>query len=229
MAGDKASPLKMMALGRSFKVGMLYDYKTDRLIPNMSLWDEKLISKYLTCHSSSSPTYEARINNNLTELEYLLGIDNNLKLSILVGLVDLPGSNDLIDYCQRVRRTELFILQYSITTHYDELAIRHFRKSDIKRQDLLDQQVATHVVTDVFYGIEIFLIFNRKLSDNENRTDHHNSVKELLKKLKTLPITDIDQLPLSNEEKQLAETLTGQYYGDIQLKSNPRSFIDAIK
>ncbi|CAF1287756.1 unnamed protein product, partial [Rotaria sp. Silwood1] len=229
MAGDKAPALKMMALDRPFKVGMLYDYKTDRLIPNMLLWDEKLISNYLTCHSSSSRTYEVHINNNLTELEYLFGIDNNLKLSILAGLVDLPGSNNLIDYCQRIKQTERFILQYSITTHSDELAIRHFRKSDVKHQDLFHQRVATHVVTDVFYGIEIFFVFNRKLSDNENRTELHNSVKELLKKLTTLPISDIGQLHLSNGEKQLAETLTCQYYGDIQLKSNPTSFIEAIE
>ncbi|CAF3390038.1 unnamed protein product, partial [Rotaria sp. Silwood2] len=79
-----------------------------------------------------------------------------------------------------------------------------------------------------FYGIEIFLIFNRKLSDNENRIEFHNSVQELLKKLKALPISDINQLKLTNEEKQLAETLTCQYYGDIQLESKPTSFTEAI-
>ncbi|CAF4606097.1 unnamed protein product [Rotaria sp. Silwood2] len=229
MAGEKVPALKMMALDRPFKVGMLYDYKTERLIPNMLLWGEKLISNYLTCHSSSSRTYEVHINNNLTDIEYAYGIDNNLKLSIIAGLVDLPGLNNLIDHCQRIRQTELFILQYSITTHYDELAIHHFRKNDVNRQDLFDQQMATHVVSDVFYGIEFCLVFNRKSTDTESRIDIHNSVMELLKKLKTLPISDIDQLQLSNREKQLAETLTCQYYGDIQLKSNPTSFIEAIE
>ncbi|CAF2838103.1 unnamed protein product [Rotaria sp. Silwood2] len=80
-----------------------------------------------------------------------------------------------------------------------------------------------------FYGIEIFLIFNRKLSDNENRIEFHNSVQELLKKLKALSISGINQLKLTNEEKQLAETLTCQYYGDIQLEFKPTSFTDAIE
>ncbi|CAF3819920.1 unnamed protein product [Rotaria sp. Silwood1] len=229
MAGDKAPALKMMALGRPFKIGMLYDYKTDRLIPNMLLWDEKLITNYLTSHSLPSRTYEIHINDNLTELEYLVGIDDNLKLSILTDLTDFPDLSNLIDYCQRIRKTEVFILKYSITTHYDELIIRHIRKNDVKHQDLFNQQMATHVVTDVFYGIEIFLIFNRKLSDDKNRIAFHSSIQELLKKLKTLPISDINQLKLSNEEKQLAETLICQYYGDIQLKSKPTSFIEAIE
>ncbi|CAF1340791.1 unnamed protein product [Rotaria sordida] len=181
MSGDKIPALKIMALGRPFKVGMLYDYKTDRLIPNILLWDEKLISNYPTCQPSSSSNFEIHMINTFTERENLLGIDNNLKVSVLAGLIDLSGS------------------------------------------------IATHVVTDIVYGAEIFLVFDCKLPDNENRTELHNSVKKLLKKTKALQISDIDQLDLSNKEKQLAETLTCQYYGDIQLESNSTSFNEAIK
>ncbi|CAF1124808.1 unnamed protein product [Rotaria sordida] len=229
MSGDKIPALKIMALGRPFKVGMLYDYKTDRLIPNILLWDEKLISNYLTCQPSSSSNFEIHIINTFTERENLLGIDNNLKLSVLAGLIDLSGSSKLIDYRQSIKHNEQFILQYSITTHFHQLANHRFTKSDIKHRDLLDQQVATHVVTDIVYGAEIFLVFDCKLPDNENRTELHNSIKKLLKKTKALQISDIDQLDLSNKEKQLAETLTCQYYGDIQLESNPTSFNEAIK
>jgi hypothetical protein len=229
MSADDIPSLKIMALGRPFKVGMLYDFKTDKLIPNMLLWDDELISKHLICQSSLSNCIDIHISNTFTEKADLLGIDNNLKLSVLAGLVDLSGSAKLIDYCQTTEQKIQFILQYSITTHFHELPKHCLTKRDIKHQEIFNQENATHVVTDILYGAEIFLIFNRKLSDNENRTEVQNSVQDLLKKTRTLQIFDNDQLDLNNDEKKLADTLTCKYYGDIQLKSNPTSFKDAVK
>ncbi|CAF4638081.1 unnamed protein product, partial [Rotaria sp. Silwood2] len=68
-------------------------------------------------------------------------------------------------------------------------------RANTKYKELLDQKIGTHVVSDILYGVDIFLVFNH----------------------------------LNNNEKKFAETLTCQYYGDIQFGSNSTTSKEAVK
>ncbi|CAF4080243.1 unnamed protein product [Rotaria sp. Silwood2] len=81
-------------------------------------------------------------------------------------------------------------------------------RANTKYKEVLDQKIGTNVVSDILYGVDIFLVFNRKLSGNENRKEIQN---------------------LNNNEKKFAETLTCQYYGDIQFGSNSTTSKEAVK
>ncbi len=68
MSTETGPTLKIMALGRPFQLGTLYDLKTDRIVSNKLLWDDGLISKYRSYRSSSSTSCEIHTEDNFTKI-----------------------------------------------------------------------------------------------------------------------------------------------------------------
>lgn len=227
--GGNIPTLKLMTLNRPFQIGMLYDYRTDKLIDNILLWSEKFISENLTSKSSVTSTFEICMSGSFTKKADLLGIDDNLKLNILVGLVTLSGSSELLDPSHIIEQQEQFILRYSIITNAHELSKHRLKDIDTMYKEVFNQRISTHVVTDILYGVDIFIIFNRKFFHNENREQIQTSINKLLLKIQTLKILDNKALDLNSDERKLAETLSCKYYGDIQFEPNPTSFKDVVK
>ncbi|CAF0965044.1 unnamed protein product [Rotaria sp. Silwood1] len=229
MSTENNSTLKIMALGRPFKLGMLYDYRTDQLISDTSLWNSNPSSEYINCQPLSWNKCELYITDSFTENADLLGIDNNLKLSVLANLVQLSDSAKLIDNQEKKNHVLRFILKYSIKKRIHALTMTCINKNYTKYKEILNQQIATHVVTDILYGGEIFFVFDRILSVDENRKNIENSIKLFLKKIETFQILDNGELDWKNHEKKLAETLTCQCYSDFQIQTNPTTFEEIVK
>jgi hypothetical protein len=230
MASGNNSTLKIMALGRHCELGMLYDFRADSFLRDTSLWDRMVTSNNINCQALSMKKCELHIKDTFTENADLLGIDDNQKLSVLTGLVDITdGSAKLIDDRKTTNHNLRFILKYSITTQLRSLTMAYSSKNYVKDKEVFDQQTATHVVTDILEGAEIYFVFNRTVSVNENSTKIREYVKNLLKKIGTFHISEDGQLNWENDERALAETLTCQYYSDSQLESNPTTFEQVAK
>lgn len=229
MSYETISTVKLAALGRPFKLGMLYDFRTDKLIPNISFLNSDLSPENINCQLLSWSKCELFITDTFSEKNDLLGIDNNLKLSILANLVELNGSAKLVDDRKKSKYTLRFILKYSVTKDIRALKMTSIDKNYKRFREILDQQIATHVITDILYGGEIFFIFDRTLSDSKHSADIENSIKLLLKKFESFEILENGTLNWKDYEKKLADTLKCQYYGDFQIESNPKTFEDTVK
>ncbi|CAF1232271.1 unnamed protein product [Rotaria sordida] len=229
MSTENHSTLKIMALDRPFQLGILYDYKTDKLIFDTSIWNSDPGSQYINCEALSWSKCKLYMPDTFKEIADLVGIDNNLKLSVLANLIQLSGSAKLIDDQKKTNHTLRFILKYSIKKQIHALRMTYININYTKYQAVLDQQIATHVVTDILYGGDIFFLFDRKLSIDEDRANIEDCIKLLLKKFETFQILDNGELNWKNHEKKLAATLTCQYYGDFQVQSNPTTFEAMVK
>ncbi|UJR20441.1 hypothetical protein I4U23_023572 [Adineta vaga] len=223
------STTKIAALGRSFKPGMLYDYRTDRLIPNIFLWGNDLIPMNISCQNLSMSRCTVHLRDTFTENANFLGIDDNLKMSIVAELVDLVGASKLLENRKTTNRTVRYIVKQSITTDLRSLTMGYSSKQYTKHPDIFDQQIATHVVTDVLYGVELIFIFERSISDDEDATYIQENIKHLLEKIPSFHFTSNDQLNWKDYERRLAETLTCQYCGDFQLRSDPTTFEQVVR
>ncbi|CAF2943229.1 unnamed protein product [Rotaria sp. Silwood2] len=132
MSTENNSTLKIMTLSRSFKLGMLYDFRTDRLIRNISLWNSDLSPEYIHRQPLSWSRSELYLRDKFTEKTHLLGIDNNLKLSVLANLVELSDSTYLINDQKKTNRILRFILKYSMTINLHELTMTDINKMNSK-------------------------------------------------------------------------------------------------
>ncbi|CAF4832574.1 unnamed protein product [Rotaria sp. Silwood1] len=216
--------LNIAALGRPFQLGMLYDYRSDKLIPDISVWESDPSSQHISWQPLSWKKCELYMTDTFTEKADLLNIDNNLKLSVLANLVKLSRSEKLIDDRNQTNHVLRFILKYSVTKNLHALTMTNMKIRDSKYREVLDQKIATHIVTDIVYGGDIFFVLDRTLSNDEDRTDIENRIKQFLIKFETFQVLDNGTLNWNYHEKELAQTLRCQYYGDFPTDSNPRTF-----
>jgi hypothetical protein len=212
------STIKTAALGRHFELGMLYNLRNDQPIPGTLLWTSELLSKYIRSYSSASNICEIHTKDTLMARADLLGMDANLKMSILTGLVEVSRSAELIHSRKTTQHRQRFILKYSIPTNRCELDMTHLSQH---HQQIFDEKLATHVVTSIIYGSEVYFVF-----EVENHADVGERVIKILEKM---TMFHEDQLNLNDNERTLAQSLTCQCYVDIDFDSNRMTFLEVAK
>ncbi|CAF0763136.1 unnamed protein product [Adineta steineri] len=81
MSIENNSTLKIMTLGRQFELGMLYDYRTDKIIPNILLWGSDITPNTINCRSLSMQKCTVHKKDTFKEKGDLLGCGWANKLS----------------------------------------------------------------------------------------------------------------------------------------------------
>ncbi|CAF1372540.1 unnamed protein product [Didymodactylos carnosus] len=178
MSTETTSVLKLRALGRPFQLGMLYDARNDELIPGITLWNPTVLEKNIKSVDNTRETgYKISTEDTFEEKSSMLGINAELKLSVLAGLVEVSGSAEYINDRKKTEHVERLTLQYSTKTRFDHLTMTHLGRGNANHPEVFDQKIATHVVTGIFYGAEAYLIFDRTYSSTEDRTKVQGLVK----------------------------------------------------
>ncbi|CAF0872189.1 unnamed protein product [Adineta steineri] len=221
--------IETMALGRPFKLGMLYDYRNDKLIPAMTLWNPNALENQCDTLPQPFTNYTVKTEKSLQDKACLMTIEGSLKLSVLGGFIDVSGSAKYVNDRKETKHEERVVLKYSTTVHYKQLTMNHLAAEKLIHTDILDQDVATHVVTGIVYGADAFFVFNRALSKTEENITVDGKLEVLLNKLPKIGISAGIELNMNNDEKQLAESLTCTFYGDFILEQNPSTFEEAVK
>lgn len=223
-----STQLQIPCLGRPFSLGMLYDCRTEKLIPGITLWDANKLKSFSKKEKQPSSDYEIIAEDKIENKTLSLGVNANLKLSLMCGLVEVDGAanylNDKRDSCMQSRVT----LQYRSTTHFEQLTMDQI--GDIQYPDVLSDQDATHVVTGITYGSDAFFVFDRNISENETMNDVHGNMEAAIKSI-PMKINPSGGAALNYNSTDKAETdkFHCKFHGDLILRQNPSTFDEAIK
>jgi hypothetical protein len=230
-ASRTVTTLELPCLGLPFQLGMLYDCRNDKLVPGITLWDEKLLNAAL-CEKLPQPssTFSVTAEDSISKKMFNLGVKANLSLSVLSGLVKVSGSAEYLDDRQSSSKEARVTLKYSCTSKFAQLTMEQLATSNIQHPEIFDKGTATHVVTAVQYGAEAFFIFDRKLESGEDYRKVHGDMEVLIKAIPG--ITEIKgsaDLSLKDQDKKEVNKFQCKFYGDLILQSNPSTFNDAVK
>ncbi|CAF3870903.1 unnamed protein product, partial [Adineta steineri] len=226
MATEQA--ITMVTLGRPFHLGMLYDVRSDKLITGVTLWDPQILANHTITHKQPYTGYEIITEDSLQDKAHALGVEASLKLSLLGGLMSISGSAKYAEDYQRTNNGARLTLKYSTTTHFQQLTMDHLGKGNLDYLDLLDTDVATHVVTGVVYGAEAFFIFDRTVSKGESKEEVSNSLKAIFNK-SIFENEEEANLNLTDQEKKYVHKLHCKFYSDFHLNENPNTYDEAVK
>ena len=216
----KQQPITMVTLGRPFRLGMLYDIRTDKIITGVTLWDQQNLTNYTSTHKQPYTGYETIVEDSLQKKAHALGVDASLKLSLLSGLISTSGSAKYAEDYQKTNHEIRLTLKYSTTTHFEQLTINH--------SELHGANLATHVVTGVVYGAEAFFVFDRTILDGESEQEIRDSLIEIFDD-PMLKIEGNANLNLTDQEKNVVDKLRCKFYGDFHLSDNPNTFAKAVR
>ena len=88
---------------------------------------------------------------------------------------------------------------------------------------------ATHVVTELKYGFNAFLLFESKESDSYSKTDIEGSLKFLIKKIPSMELSGSGSIEMTDIETEIADTMTFKFFGDTVIDPPPQSFNESIE
>ncbi|XP_027035078.2 cytolytic toxin-alpha-like [Tachysurus fulvidraco] len=219
--------LEIAALGRPLYPGILYDCRSDSFIPGVTLWDKNALSDDLDVHQKPKAHLKFAASDSLSDKANLLDINASLKASFLSGLVEVGGSAKYLQDTRSSACQSRVTMQYSQTTTFEQFTMKEL--GNITYPQVFDQKTATHVVTAVLYGAQVFMVFDYTSAENENKQEIEGNLHAVVKKIPTISIEGQASLNMTEDEKKMAENISITFYGDFKLEENPTTYKEALK
>ncbi|XP_059915972.1 uncharacterized protein LOC132463689 isoform X2 [Gadus macrocephalus] len=229
MAVDRGKTVVLAALGRPFSLGMLYDCRNDSLIPALKLWDREALEKEADERPQPNSEFDILASDSIEDKSSALNVEASLQASFLCGMVDLEGSAKFLSDSKHSINQARVVLNYKTTTKFKELSMNHIGRGNVKHPYVFESGQATHVVTGILYGAQAFFVFDRELSQKEDRQDIEGNLKVLIQKIPSLKIDGKGSLNMAGKDKVNVDKFNCKFYGDFNLKKPPVSFQDAIE
>ncbi|KAG6923233.1 stonustoxin subunit beta-like [Chelydra serpentina] len=229
MAFSDTATIEMQALGRPLRLGMLYDCRSDTLIPGIALWDTDTLNKQVGKTMQHKAEFQIIASDTMEDKASALRLSGSLKASFLGGLVEVSGSAEYLNDTKKSKNQARVTLKYSATTRFEQLAINQSERQNISSSAVYDQKKATHVVTAVLYGAQAFFVFDREVSSTESVEEMQGNMKVMIEKLPKISGGGEGPVKMENKKASKAENFSCTFYGDFALKNNPVTYLDAME
>ncbi|XP_065442501.1 uncharacterized protein LOC101935999 isoform X3 [Chrysemys picta bellii] len=227
LASVENAAIEMPALGRPFQLGMLYDCRTDSIIPGITLLDSAALRKDVDMQKQYKTEFQVIASDTIAAKASALLAGESLKASFLCGLVEMTGSAVYLSDTRKSRHQARVTLQYKMTTRSEHLTMSHLGQQ-VTYPAVFDQGKATHVVTAVLYGAQAFFVFDREVSSPESIEEIQGKMKLTIEKIPKISEED-GESKMEDKEIEKTEKITCTFYGDFGLENNPVTYQDAIK
>ncbi|OCT75164.1 uncharacterized protein LOC108719503 [Xenopus laevis] len=222
--------IEVAALGHQFSLGMLYDICNDKLVPGVTLRNQKYLNKEMV-----STTYNEKISFEMIPSDCLsdkfsaMNISASLKASFLAGLVDVSGSASYLNDTKTSKHQARVTLKYSRTTRFEHLSMDHLGIKNVTYRDVFDKGTATHVVTGIVYGTQTFLVLDSESATAEDLQNAYDTLHELITKLHTVSAEQREEdLKVNEKEIEILDKFTCTFYGDFAFDTKRVTCKDAI-
>ncbi|XP_041658406.1 uncharacterized protein LOC121519669 [Cheilinus undulatus] len=226
---DSNMKMEVAALGRPFSLGMLYDCRSDSLVPGLTLWDHNDLQNHITERPQKYSDFEIVASESIEDKASALDVNASLRASFLGGLVEVNGSARYLTNNKTSKNQARVTLKYKATTKVQELSMNHLGRGNMKHPYVFEKGLATHVVTAILYGAQAFFVFDREVSQNENQQNIEGNLKLAIKKIPLLAIEGEGSLKMEENDKANVEKFSCSFIGDLSLQKMPTSFEDAIQ
>ncbi|KAF3853046.1 hypothetical protein F7725_013734 [Dissostichus mawsoni] len=159
--------MNVAALGRPFTLGMLYDARSDTLVPGFKLWDDIVLQASVTESYQPFNDFVVSGSDTTESKSSLLNIEASLKASFMSGLIQVGGSAKYLNDEKKFKNQSRVTSVQSY--HQLQGVVSYSTQIDEPQQrDLIKNGLATHVVTGILYGANAFFVFDsEKLEDRE--------------------------------------------------------------
>ncbi|KAJ0070736.1 hypothetical protein NL108_018613 [Boleophthalmus pectinirostris] len=168
------------ALGRKFRLGMLYDARTDQLLQGSALWDSAVLKSMTRTSPQPHSHFRLSSSDSAEEKASLLEIQPSLRASVLCGFVEGEGSAKFLHDKQQFKNQSRVILQYKASTHFEQLSLTAGDWDNMKDRDMVQRGLATHVVTGIEYGGNVFFVFDSHVVQESELQEFKLKVKAVI-------------------------------------------------
>ncbi|XP_063049400.1 uncharacterized protein LOC134443683 [Engraulis encrasicolus] len=208
---------------------MLYDCRTDVLIPGITLWNHDELQKNIDETQQPNSEFNITASDSIDEKSNSLNVSGSLKLSLLGGLVNVAGSAKYFQDTKKSHKQQRLTLQYKTTIKHEQLTMAHLGRGQVSHPNVFEEDTATHVVTAILYGASAYFVFDRQSSYDEDKKQVEGEAKIMMDKLTFLMKKAEAPFNIDEKEKSAVEQFNCTFHGDFHLPSNPSTFIEAVQ
>nr|XP_057920678.1 neoverrucotoxin subunit alpha-like [Doryrhamphus excisus]XP_057920679.1 neoverrucotoxin subunit alpha-like [Doryrhamphus excisus] len=220
--------MKVAALGQPFTLGMLYNACKDELIPGFTLWDVATLSSQTSETAQKSSSFKITASDTIESRSSLMDIDASVKLSFMGGLVEVGGSAKYLNDQKKFKNQSRVTFQYKATTNFKQLSLPALGPLNNEQKQIIEKGKATHIVTGILYGANAVFVFDSEKLESSSVQDIQGNMEAVIKKIPSFTIEGRASLQLTEEEKALTNKFSCKFFGDLILKKNPATFVDAV-
>ena len=177
----------------------------------------------------TSYSFEVLTEDQLSDKMFHFDAGPNLELSVLGGLVSVSGAAEFVKDRKQTKNTARVTLRYKCTSRFESLSMEHLAKLD--HENIFDYTNATHVVTGLLYGAEMYFVFERRVESSENFFKIHADMEALIKKFPKVAIgfESKGEIEVKEDDREFLNKLQCKVYGDILLENNPTTMKESTK
>jgi hypothetical protein len=179
---DESSSITRKAIGRSAKLGSLYDARKDNFI-GAELYIDNIPSEVINpIHPCPNTNYDFNYDETLNSKFDRLNVEGELKLSILMNLVNLEGSGRYLSDKQSSKRVFRSAFVYQSVTCYES-----FNPLNHKLKNLANDFChfnGTHVVCGIKYGVNAIFSVEYTVEDSNKTKEIRGKLEALFDKIK---------------------------------------------
>ncbi|XP_067048130.1 neoverrucotoxin subunit alpha-like [Acropora muricata] len=219
----------IQTLGRPFDLGMLYDRRSEKLVLGKTLWSPNHLSQAVNTIARPYTHSEVLAEDTIDDKLNALNIKASLKLSFLGGLVSVQGAAKYLDDRKESTKHSRVVLKYETTTELKQLTMEHLAQGKMQYPEVLDHDIATHVVVGILYGANAFLIFDQEVSEDESLRDVHGNMEVLVKALRNIRVDGDGNVDIKEDQKKKTEKIYCKMYGDFRTEESPTTYEEAVR
>lgn len=221
---EQSRPLTMGCLGRPFQLGMLYDCRSDSLVPGPSLWSKETIAGATSEMPKPYSAVDFIVGDSLDSKTVGINADASVKLSFLAGLLKVSGSARFLHDYKKSKKQQRMVLHFLSTSVFHQLSASHINKEEDYARF---SKIATHIVTGILCGADAYFVFDYEMSDEDDVTDVQGRLKASLNILVTAEGHASGRF--KSHDRKLTERLKCTFHGDVILDPLPVKFEEALE
>lgn len=173
------SAIVRSSLGRILSLGDLYDARKDAFA-GVNIFKQTPPDTSIICRDNPSSKVDFEITDRLSEKFNKLGVNAELKLSVLAGLVNLQGAGNYLREEKASAKAGRVTLLYSMTTKTEALNIFNEELKATINLNAIDCVAATHVVVGIEWGANCTITAEYANQENEESTKVQGLLKAAL-------------------------------------------------
>lgn len=213
--------LTRQAIGRSCRLGSLYNIRTDEFVSG-NLLGKVLPSNMIETIDINKTTFYLDFHNSQKETFKNLDIEASLKLGLMAGLLNVEGSAKYLTQTKTDSKTVRATFICKINTKEDKLLIADERLQEYLLAYVFENPDVTHVVTGIKWGANVAATFERTVEKQDDVQRIEGTLSIALKK-PTVAITGDGQLEYDNRANNDLESLKISFSGDVLIEDCPQT------
>lgn len=152
-----------------------------------------------------------------------LGIEASLKLTFMGGLISVSGSAKYLHEEKAKQEDER--LTFVFKKRSKQVTIDG---NALINKNLCNTEGATHVITDVIYGSNAYLSFDKSVNDFSKKKEIAGSLHATITSIPSFSLDADAELQMEDHEREFVKDLHYTYHGDVLDMISPTTFQEAV-